>query len=152
MDTRPSPLKRKCILTFIHVSHDPAKLSCYCDVLWPDWPQRSGPTSMTLCSAQGLRWTFLNRKLSICCLLSASTYLFTKVCKLKKVDFDLTCDVIDCTDANEIGSHDSSSAGLSNTVWILKINLVFSEIAGGSNAPDRPKGHGYNINRILFNN
>ena len=49
--------------------------------------------------------------------------------------FDLTCDVIGDPEVNEIWFPDRTLRGLSNTVKILKIGPVVSEIAGGPKQP-----------------
>ena len=45
--------------------------------------------------------------------------------------FDLTCDVIGDSEVNNIEFPPTTLAGLSNTVLILKIGPVVSEIGGG---------------------
>ena len=60
------------------------------------------------------------------------------------VYFDLTCDVTGDPEANKNKFRSTALAGLSYTVWILKIGPVVSEIGGELKlAPPPPSGVRY---------
>ena len=57
------------------------------------------------------------------------------------LNFRLICDVIGCTEFNEIESHDRPLAWLSNDVSIAYIGPGVSDIIGGRNTPTAGSAH-----------